>query len=612
MKKNVFCKKLFTIVITICMLSSVITIINVRAASPPVIDGVITSGEYAEALYIPLKGPWPPIAPFPPQTVDCYVYWDAQYLWIAVDEPVPNWGSATHDNFIEFMWDPGPSSPNLHAWVLWDSGWWSHVVCPKWGCWYQVADPFPGTSWWSVGTATEFKFDYTLYGTSLGGTIKLVVDTSEDAHLYPPFGDCQIWPPNPTYYPCESPSSVATWGSIVLNGNQPPIADGGGPYSGLVGEDIVLDGSDSSDIDGTIVSYEWDLDDDGFYDDAAGVMTTYSWSSEGTYTVSLKVTDDDGLFDTDDAIINIGDHAVDGVISPGEYDGGMAVQLIGELNPSLTIDAYIDWDAQFLYVGVNESVPSWIEFCFDAGSHRAFYDAFALFSSGSISHVICPKASGTWSGDSYIFSAFYSTSAEFKVDYTDFGIALGDTIKMSIDRGMPAAYWPAGAIVYTAPGRRPDVSTWGDVTLCVLTENIPVSIDIKPGSYPNSININSKGRVPVAILTDEDFDAANVNSSTIMFLDANPVHSALEDVDDDGDMDMIFHFKTQNLDFSLVVDEGSEYPYAYLSGETFSGDVIGGKDTVSLIGQYILFQHFFLQRFIQRFILFKKILNQII
>jgi parallel beta-helix repeat protein len=137
-----------------------------------------------------------------------------------------------------------------------------------------------------------------------------------------------------------------------------------------------------------------------------------------------------------------------------------------------------------------------------------------------------------------------------------------------------------------------------------------ISIDIKPGSYPNSINLKSKGKVPVAIFTTNDFDATNVDHDTIMFLDANPVHSALEDIDDDGDIDMIFHFKTQELDFSLLVDEREEYPYAYLTGETILGELIEGKDTVRLVGQYTFLQYIF-EKLINRFPLFEKILNQI-
>ena len=110
------------------------------------------------------------------------------------------------------------------------------------------------------------------------------------------------------------------------------------------------------------------------------------------------------------------------------------------------------------------------------------------------------------------------------------------------------------------------------------------NIDIKPGSYPNSINTKSKGNIPVAILTNYDFDASTVNPDTVVFLDASPTHWAMDDVDDDGDLDMIFHFKTQECDFSLLLDEGEEYKYAYLTGETIYGDYFWGKDTVRLVG----------------------------
>jgi hypothetical protein len=168
---------------------------------------------------------------------------------------------------------------------------------------------------------------------------------------------------------------------------------------------------------------------------------------------------------------------VDGVINPGEYDGGMAVQLVGRTVPSWTVDAYIDWDAEYLYVAVNEPVPpgggttSWIEFCFDAGPARAYLDGFALFSGGSFHHTQCPKPPGSWGVVPYSFLAASSTATEFRVKYTDFGVSLGGTIKMSIDRNQGpsppppygfAAFWPQNAIVYFAP---PDPTTWGDVML---------------------------------------------------------------------------------------------------------------------------------------------------
>jgi len=55
-----------------------------------------------------------------------------------------------------------------------------------------------------------------------------------------------------------------------------------------------LDASTSHDPDGTIVSYEWDTDNDGSFDDATGVEPSVWFPSPGTHTVWLRVTDNDG------------------------------------------------------------------------------------------------------------------------------------------------------------------------------------------------------------------------------------------------------------------------------------------------------------------------------
>jgi hypothetical protein len=107
----------------------------------------------------------------------------------------------------------------------------------------------------------------------------------------------------------------------------------------------------------------------------------------------------------------------------------------------------------------------------------------------------------------------------------------------------------------------------------------PVVIDIKPGLSPNSINLKAKGVVPVAILTTHEFDASKVDSSTVAFAGASPVGWTLEDVDDDGDIDMLFHFETQDL----ILDENSTE--AILIGFTQNATPIKGKDTVNIVLQ---------------------------
>jgi PKD repeat protein len=84
-------------------------------------------------------------------------------------------------------------------------------------------------------------------------------------------------------------------------GNQPPSADHGGPYTGEVNIPVAFDGSLSSDLDGTIVLYEWTFGDSGT---ATGATPTHTYTAEGAYTVTLTVTDDLGA--TDMATTNAG------------------------------------------------------------------------------------------------------------------------------------------------------------------------------------------------------------------------------------------------------------------------------------------------------------------
>jgi len=111
---------------------------------------------------------------------------------------------------------------------------------------------------------------------------------------------------------------------------------------------------------------------------------------------------------------------------------------------------------------------------------------------------------------------------------------------------------------------------------------ITVAIDIKPGSFPNSINPRSRGKIPVAILTTDTFDAATVDPNTVLFgltgTEAVPVHSAFEDVDGDGDTDMILHFNTQGTGIQCGDTSAS------LTGVTLDGQMIQGSDAINTVG----------------------------
>jgi PKD repeat protein len=75
--------------------------------------------------------------------------------------------------------------------------------------------------------------------------------------------------------------------------NLPPVAALSGPSTGEVGVPITFDGSGSVDPDGSIVDYEFEFGDTT---DISGTDDTvlHTYTAEGTFTVTLTVTDDEG------------------------------------------------------------------------------------------------------------------------------------------------------------------------------------------------------------------------------------------------------------------------------------------------------------------------------
>ena len=82
--------------------------------------------------------------------------------------------------------------------------------------------------------------------------------------------------------------------NIVEAGIKPPIAVIDGPYSGSEGSTIAMSAAASLDPNGTVVSYTWDFGDGAT---GTGPSVTHTYAQDGIYTVTVTVTDNDGLTD---------------------------------------------------------------------------------------------------------------------------------------------------------------------------------------------------------------------------------------------------------------------------------------------------------------------------
>jgi hypothetical protein len=124
-----------------------------------------------------------------------------------------------------------------------------------------------------------------------------------------------------------------------------------------------------------------------------------------------------------------------------------------------------------------------------------------------------------------------------------------------------------------------------NIAVSVVSAALEVAIDIKPGSYPNSINLGSAGVIPVAILSSPTFDATTVNPDSITLAGAkvrlvgkaNKYLCQSEDVNGDGLVDLLCHVETEQV----LLQPGDSQ--ATLEATTYDGEEIRGTDTVSIV-----------------------------
>ncbi len=122
-------------------------------------------------------------------------------------------------------------------------------------------------------------------------------------------------------------------------------------------------------------------------------------------------------------------------------------------------------------------------------------------------------------------------------------------------------------------------------------QHLPVTIDIKPGSYPNSISLSSQGVIPVAVLTTPTFDASQFTPEMAHLSDASTVSTMTcdgatavrytrKDVNGDGRPDLVFFFNIQDTNLTITSTAATLMAHGSYGSTTLH---IMGTDSVNIV-----------------------------
>jgi PKD repeat protein len=303
-----------------------------------------------------------------------------------------------------------------------------------------------------------------------------------------------------------------------------PTANAGEFYENAEGAKIIFDASLSTDLDGSIILYEWDFDGDGNYDESSTLPTiAYTYGDDYNGEVILRVTDDEGLTDitTNSVIINN--------VVPILSD----IKIEGLFHPEQEI-----WAGDGLNFFGNFTDPGWLD------SHTAIWDFGdeTTLTGLVVEENSPPAATGQVTG-SHI--------------YYDKGIYTVTFIVKDDDGGV------------------------GTKTLIVEVKPIPAVIDF----VPDTLNLASKGKFITAYIElPEGYDVTKINVFSIMLNNLISVLSEpteIGDYDNDGIPDLMVKFDRSKIQAILTPEEEVTLT---LVGELVHDDIdFKGFDTIRVI-----------------------------
>jgi PKD repeat protein len=186
---------------------------------------------------------------------------------------------------------------------------------------------------WGSGTGAGKFANSSLYLMSRGGTSLFGPGTLDEVALYGRALDAQ---------------TVSDHFNSYGTNRRPTAAFSMTPGSARPGQTVTFDASASSDPDGSIVKYEWDLDGDGAYETTTTAKTvTKTYASAATLDVGLRVTDNATGTDSTKKTLFVGNAppsaALTATPNPALTGQSIALSAAGSSDPDGSIAKY-EWD----------------------------------------------------------------------------------------------------------------------------------------------------------------------------------------------------------------------------------------------------------------------------